>query len=75
MKEDKTTTHAFRLHPGDDLRKSLQDFVLECQITTAWIVTCWQFDNISSGLPIKSRHFSAFNPIHCNFASLMESII
>src|SRR6476620_11710501 len=39
MKEDKTTIHAFRLHPGDDLKKSLQNFVQECQITSAWIVT------------------------------------
>jgi predicted DNA-binding protein with PD1-like motif len=39
MKQDKTRIHAFRLHPGDDLKESLQNFVQECQITSAWIVT------------------------------------
>jgi len=39
MKEDNTRIHAFRLQPGDDLKKSLQNFVQECQITSAWIVT------------------------------------
>ncbi len=32
-------THAFRLKPGDDLKKSIQDFVNAHHITAGWIVT------------------------------------
>lgn len=31
--------HAFRLHPGQDLKKGIQDFVNQQQITAGWIST------------------------------------
>ena len=34
------TTHVFRLRPGADLRKSIQEFVNERKISAGWIVTC-----------------------------------
>lgn len=38
----KTTTqnHVFRLKPGMDLKKSIQNYVNEHQIQAGWIVTC-----------------------------------
>ncbi len=33
-------THAFRLLPGQDLKQSLQDFVLQNQISAGLILTC-----------------------------------
>ncbi|MFN8287853.1 MAG: PPC domain-containing DNA-binding protein [Chitinophagales bacterium] len=33
-------THAFRLHPGDDLKISLQQFCVEKQIKAACILSC-----------------------------------
>ncbi len=33
-------THIFRLKPGEDLKKSIQAFVREKQISAGWIVTC-----------------------------------
>ncbi len=34
------TTHAIRLKPGDDLRKSIEDYVKENNIAAGWIATC-----------------------------------
>jgi uncharacterized protein len=34
------TAHAFRLKPGQDLRKSIEDYVKENNITAGWVVTC-----------------------------------
>lgn len=33
-------THVFRLKPGEDLKKSIQAFVNEKQISAGWMVTC-----------------------------------
>ncbi len=33
-------THAFRLKPGQDLKKSIDSFVKEKKITAGWINTC-----------------------------------
>ena len=35
-----TTTYAFRLKPGADLKRSIQSFVTENKLTAAWITTC-----------------------------------
>ncbi len=32
--------HAFRLKPGQDLRKSIEDYVKENNIQAGWVVTC-----------------------------------
>lgn len=32
--------YAFRLKPGSDLKKSIQDFIIEKNITAGWINTC-----------------------------------
>jgi uncharacterized protein len=36
----KINVHAFRLKPGQDLRKSIEDYVKENNIAAGWIVTC-----------------------------------
>ena len=33
-------THAFRLKPGDDLKKSIQEFVNNNNIAAGWVTTC-----------------------------------
>jgi len=33
-------THAFRLKPGQDLRKEIEDFVQKENIQAGWIITC-----------------------------------
>ncbi len=35
-----TKNHVFRLKPGADLKKSIQDYVNEQHINAGWIVTC-----------------------------------
>ena len=35
-----STTHAFRLKPGEDLKKSIQDYVNDNHIKAGWMVTC-----------------------------------
>jgi hypothetical protein len=35
-----TTTHAFRLKPGQDLRKEIETFVHKKNILAGWIITC-----------------------------------
>ncbi|MFT3911631.1 MAG: DNA-binding protein [Ferruginibacter sp.] len=35
-----TSTFAFRLKPGADLKTSIQAFVTESKLTAAWIITC-----------------------------------
>jgi predicted DNA-binding protein with PD1-like motif len=40
MKEEKTTTYAFRLKPGDDLRGGIEKLVKEKDIKAGWVVTC-----------------------------------
>ncbi len=37
---DPVSAHAIRLKPGDDLRQSIQQYVLEHKIEAGWIVTC-----------------------------------
>jgi len=34
------TIHAFRLHPGQDLKKEIEQFVHQHKIQAGWIVTC-----------------------------------
>ncbi len=36
----KLQTHAFRLKPGSDLKKSIQSFVSDHKITAGWLSTC-----------------------------------
>ena len=40
MKPSDTTTHAFRLKPGQDLRKEIEAFVQKENILAGWIITC-----------------------------------
>jgi len=40
MKEEKISTHAFRLKPGDDLKESIEKLVKEKDIKAGWLVTC-----------------------------------
>ncbi|MBL0232312.1 MAG: DNA-binding protein [Chitinophagaceae bacterium] len=35
-----TITHVFRLKPGADLKRSIQDYVEKNQIEAGWILTC-----------------------------------
>ena len=35
-----TKTHAIRLKPGEDLRKSIQQYVVDHKIEAGWIATC-----------------------------------
>lgn len=37
---DNQTVYAFRLKPGDDLRRSIESFVKENHISAGWINTC-----------------------------------
>lgn len=37
---DSTKTHAFRLKPGQDLRKEIEAFVKKENIKAGWMVTC-----------------------------------
>jgi predicted DNA-binding protein with PD1-like motif len=40
MKENKTTSYAFRLKPGEDLREGIEKLVKEKDIKAGWLVTC-----------------------------------
>lgn len=40
MKEEQTQTHAFRLKPGQDLKKEIEAFVQKENIRAGWINTC-----------------------------------
>lgn len=40
MESAKVISHVIRLLPGDDLKRSIQQFVLEKKIEAGWIVTC-----------------------------------
>lgn len=40
VKEEQTKTHAFRLKPGQDLKKEIDAFVQQEKIQAGWINTC-----------------------------------
>lgn len=40
MKEEKITSYAFRLKPGEDLREGIEKLVKEKDIKAGWVVTC-----------------------------------
>lgn len=40
MDRDEIKIHAFRLKPGQDLKKELQAFVQQADIQAGWIVSC-----------------------------------
>lgn len=40
MKQDELKTHAFRLKPGQDLKKEIEGFVQDNHIEAGWIMTC-----------------------------------
>ena len=40
MSEEKITTHAIRLKPGEDLKKSIEKLVKENNIQAGWINSC-----------------------------------
>jgi predicted DNA-binding protein with PD1-like motif len=40
MEDEKITSYAFRLKPGDDLRAGIEKLVAEKKIRAGWIVTC-----------------------------------
>jgi predicted DNA-binding protein with PD1-like motif len=40
MKQEKITTQAFRLKPGEDLKESIDKIVKEKNIQAGWIATC-----------------------------------
>ncbi len=40
MKQDEMKTHAFRLKPGQDLKKEIEAFVRANHIEAGWIMTC-----------------------------------
>ena len=37
---NETTTHVFRLKPGQDLKKSIQQYANDHHLDAAWMVTC-----------------------------------
>ena len=40
MKQEKITTYAFRLKPGDDLKAGIEKLIKENNIRAGWIATC-----------------------------------
>jgi predicted DNA-binding protein with PD1-like motif len=40
MQQEPVKTHAFRLKPGQDLRKEVEDYVKQHNIQAGWIITC-----------------------------------
>ncbi len=40
MQNDEVKIHAFRLKPGEDLRKAINTYVQQHQIAAGWIMTC-----------------------------------
>ena len=40
METKNISAHPFRLKPGQDLRKSIEDYVKEYDIKAGWIATC-----------------------------------
>jgi uncharacterized protein len=40
MKEQTSSTYAFRLKPGEDLKQGIEKIVQENKITAGWVATC-----------------------------------